>query len=105
MTLRVPGKECDYLHGVLLPVDGVLRARTPVSAPVQVKLDRLVTVAQASTGDDAQVRNVHLDWNIKVSCGTQGGWGAVAGGSLWVQWIRPSPEWPLFLMVPLKSCW
>lgn len=49
MTLTVPGEECDYLHGVLLPVDGVLRARTSVLAPVQVKLHRLVTAGQAST--------------------------------------------------------
>lgn len=100
MTPTVPGQE-SYLHGVLLPIDGVLRARTAVGAPVQVKLHRLVTVAQASTRDDAQVRNVHLNWNIKVSCGTWGG----SGGSMWVQWTRPSPEWPLFLIIPLKSCW
>lgn len=51
-----------HLHGVLLPVDGVLRAGAAIVAPVQVELHGLVTGAQASTGDDAQVRNADLDW-------------------------------------------
>lgn len=50
ITLPAPAeeREAGYLHGVLLPVDGVLRARTSVVAPVQVKLHGLVTVGQAS---------------------------------------------------------
>lgn len=38
-----------YLHGILFPIDGVLRARASVLAPVQVKLHGLVAVGQAST--------------------------------------------------------
>lgn len=38
-----------YLHGILLPINGVLRARASVVAPVQVELHGLVAGGQAST--------------------------------------------------------
>lgn len=39
----------NYLHGILLPVDGVFRARPPVVAPVQVELDSFIGGRQVST--------------------------------------------------------
>lgn len=38
-----------YLHGILLPIDGVFRAGSAVVAPVQVELHSLVAGGQAST--------------------------------------------------------
>lgn len=52
-----------YLHGILLPVDGVFGAGASVVAPVQVELHGLVGGGQASTRDGAQVRNANLNWN------------------------------------------
>lgn len=56
-------KRLMYLHGILLPIDGVFGARPSIVAPVQVELHSLVAAWQASTWDGAEVRNSNLNWS------------------------------------------
>lgn len=51
-----------YLHGILLPVDGVFGAGSSVVAPVQVELHSLVAAGQVSARDVPHMRNPNLNW-------------------------------------------